>query len=177
TGGPTPDLLVRYRSVVTGNRDFTDTAEQPRGVLGIKGKVSEWTFDGGFLYAETKLTEHYNDGAPLYSKILPLLNSGQMNFFGPNAPATVAALQATNFIGDSYKTRTTLAEFEASGSRPLIDLPAGRLQMAVDGSIRKEKCAPDPSPEIQVGDIVGYGINVIPQESQRNVFGVALEFQ
>src|SRR5207237_10370123 len=45
------------------------------------------------------------------------------------------------------------------------------------GSIRKEKFATDPSPEIQVGDIVGYGINVIPQESQRNVFGAALEFQ
>ena len=177
TGGPTPVLDIRYRSVLTGGRDYTDTSRQPRLTLGLKGTSAGWDFDAGFLYSQTQLREHDNDGWPLYSKILPLLNSGQVNFFGPNAPATVAALQATNFIGDSYKTRTTLAEFEASGSRPLIDLPAGRLQMAVDGSIRKEKFATDPSPEIQVGDIVGYGINVIPQESQRNVFGAALEFQ
>src|SRR5204863_7954322 len=142
-----------------------------------KGTSASWDFDAGFLYSQTHLREHDNDGWPLYSKILPRLNSGQVNFFGPNAPATVAALQATNFIGDSYKTRTTLAEFEASGSRPLIDLPEGRLQMAVDGSIRKEKFATDPSPEIQVGEIVGYGINVIPQESQRKVFGAAIVIQ
>src|SRR4029079_4083902 len=35
--GATPDLLVRYRSALTGNRDITDTSEAPRAVAGIRG--------------------------------------------------------------------------------------------------------------------------------------------
>ncbi len=96
TGGPTPDVLIRYRADDSGNRDFVDTAEQPRGVLGIKGVAVGWDYDASFMYGETKLTERYKDGAPLYSKLLPLLNSGQVNFFGPNTPDIEAQIRAAS---------------------------------------------------------------------------------
>ena len=64
TGGATPDLLVRYRSVVTGNREWTDTIEQPRATLGLEGDVGEWNFDVALMHSETKLKEVYHNGAP-----------------------------------------------------------------------------------------------------------------
>jgi iron complex outermembrane receptor protein len=177
TGGPTPVLDMRYRSYLTGNRDLTDTSRSPRLTLGLKGTAGAWDFNGGFLYSQTQLTEHDNSGYPLYSQILPLLNSGLVNFFGPNDPTITAQAQAANFVGDAYKTRTTIAEFEASGSRELVRLPAGPLQMAVDTSFRKEKFETTPSAAIAAEDIAGYGANFTAQTSQRNVLGAALEFQ
>src|SRR5262249_19663382 len=38
TGGATPDLLVRYRSFLTGLRVLTNTSQQPRIVVGVKAK-------------------------------------------------------------------------------------------------------------------------------------------
>ena len=175
TGGATPDILVRYRSVVSGNRDYTDTAQQPRGVFGIKGKVSDWNFDGGFMYAETKLTEHYNDGAPLYSKILPLLNSGQVNFFGPNTPAIDAQIRAANFVGDAYKTKTSIGSFSATASRDLFKLPAGALAIALGAEWRQEKFSTDPSPEMQIGDIAPYGGNQLPLSRSRDATALLAE--
>jgi iron complex outermembrane receptor protein len=175
TGGATPDILVRYRAVTSGNRDYTDTAEQPRGVIGIKGTAANWNFDGGFMYAQTKLTEHYNDGAPLYSKILPLLNSGQVNFFGPNTPEIEAQIRAANFVGDAYKTKTSIGSFNATASRDLVKLPAGPLALALGAEWRKEKFSTDPSPEMQIGDISPYGGNQLPMSQSRNATALLAE--
>jgi iron complex outermembrane recepter protein len=169
TGGDTPDILVRYRAVANGNRDWTDTAEQPRGVLGIKGNVADWTFDAGYLYSETKLTEHLNGGVPLYSKLLPLLNSGQVNFFGANTPEIEAQLRATNFIGDAYSTKTSIQSFGATASRDLVSLPAGPLALALGAEWRQEKFSTDPSAEMQLGDISHYGGNQLPMDKSRDV--------
>jgi iron complex outermembrane receptor protein len=169
TGGATPDLTVRYRSQITGNRDLTDTSKQPRGVVGIKGVVAGWDFDAGYLYSETKLTEHTNNGYPSYAGILPLLNSGQVNFFGENSAEVQALADATQFRGDAYETKTSLQGVSASVSKDLVKLPAGALAIAVGAEGRQEKFSTDPSPEIQSGDITGYGGNFLPISKSRDV--------
>ena len=173
--GSTPDILIRYRSVDNGNRDFTDTAEQPRAVLGVKGTAVGWDYDASLLYGETKLTERYNNGAPLYSKLLPLLNSGTVNFFGPNTPQVVAQLQATNFVGDAYSTKTSIESVSGSASREIAKLPAGPLAIAVGVEWRKEKFSTDPSPEMQTGDIATYGGDQHPLSQSRNAKAVLAE--
>src|SRR5262249_14965951 len=62
TGGPTPDLKVRYRSFGTGLRDLTDIAEQPRVVVGAKGTSWNWDWDASYLSSYTKLEERVNNG-------------------------------------------------------------------------------------------------------------------
>ena len=178
TGGPTPVLDVFYRDVASGNRDLTDTSKAPRATFGIKGTTAGWDFDANLLYSQTQLTEVDNGGYPAYTKILPLLNSGLINFFGPTTdPAIVAEALAANYDGVAYKTKTTLAEAEVSASREVVTLPAGPLSLAVDGSFRKERFQTYPSAAIQSGDISGYGGNFFPQDVQRNVAGASLELQ
>src|SRR5690349_8560208 len=81
----TPDLLIRYRSAVTGNRDLTDIADQFRLVLGGRGTIAQsWDYDASFLHIVTNLREHVNNGFPVISKIMPILNSGVVNPFGPS---------------------------------------------------------------------------------------------
>ena len=108
---------MRYRAAGAGNRDITDIAEAPRFVAGVKGSVVGWDFDTALLYSESKVREQINGGYPAYTKILPLLNSGTVNFFGPSTPDVDAALLATNFVGDAFRIKSSLTSVAANGSR------------------------------------------------------------
>jgi len=169
-----PDLLVRYRSFITGDRDITNISEQARAVLGVKGTWRAWDYDAGFLHIETTLRERVNGGYPALSKILPILNndSGTSNvdFFGNNTPpATVAAIKATNFTGDAYKTKSTIDSLSAKVTHDLTQLPGGPLALALGTEGRKEGFKVDPSATIQSGDISGYGGNFLSVDKTRNV--------
>jgi iron complex outermembrane receptor protein len=50
-------LGVRYRCVVCGNRDNTDTTQAWQVVAGAKGTAWNWDFDGAFNYSENKVIE------------------------------------------------------------------------------------------------------------------------
>ena len=175
TGGPTPDLNVFYRAFGLGLRDFTDTSDQPRGVIGLKGTLAGWDFDTGFLYTETKLTERDNGGIGLYTKILPLLNSGQVNFFGPNTPAIDAQLKDTLLIGDAFSTKTSMGEFFVKASRDVWQLPAGPVALALGGEFRKEKFETNPAPALLIGDTTHYGGDLLPENRSRSVTGLFAE--
>lgn len=175
TGGATPDLLVRYRAAVNGNRDITDTAEATRLAFGAKGNFKGWDFDAGFLHSQSKVTETVNNGFPSLSKILPLLNSGRVNFFGPNTPDVEAELRATNFTGDAFQVKSTIDSLQLKGSRDVAQLSAGPLSVALGGEVREEKYSFSASPEIATGDISGYGGNFLSVDKSRSVNAVFAE--
>ncbi|MFN0183971.1 MAG: TonB-dependent receptor [Aquabacterium sp.] len=77
--GPLPDILVRYRANLSGDRDITDTSTAPRLVLGARGSAAGWDLDTALLHSQSKVVETLNDGYPALSRILPLLNSGIRN--------------------------------------------------------------------------------------------------
>lgn len=175
TGGATPDLLVRYRSFVTGNRKWTDKIEQPRAVLGVDGNFGDWNFDVAVMHSQTKLKEDFRNGAPAYSRILPLLNSGQVNFFGENTPEVLQLIDATQFRGRAYSTKTSITSLAASATANLVDLAAGPLAVAFGAEFRQEKFETNPSPEIQSGDISSYGGNFFPIDRDRDVVSAYAE--
>ncbi len=174
-GAPLPDLLVRYRSFGTGLRDLTDTSDAPRTVVGVKGTAMNWDFDANLLYSASKVTEHVNGGFPALSKVLPLLNSGQVNFWGPNTPQVAAELAATGFVGDAFIDSTSMTAIQAKASREVVQLPGGSLAVAAGVEERHEAYKTDPNPTIQTGDISGYGGNFLQLSKGRNVSAVFAE--
>jgi iron complex outermembrane recepter protein len=169
TGGPTPDLLVRYRSALTGNRDITDISQAPRFAAGVRGSALGWDLDAALLRSESRVREHDNDGWPVLSKVLPLLNSGRVNFFGPNTPDVVAELRATNFNGDAFRIRSALTSAAVKGTRDLLALGGGPLALALGAEAREERYRFEPSPEMASGDIAGYGGNIAFVDRKRTV--------
>lgn len=167
-----PDLRVRYRAALSGNRDLTDIAEAPRMVLGTKGSAGGWDFDVSALHSQSKVREQVNDGYPIYSKILPLLNSGSVNFFGDNTADTLAQIRAANFTGDAFSVKSTLDSLSGHVSREVMQLDAGAMSVAVGAEYRKEKYQFNPSTEIAQGDISGYGGNLGAVDKSRNVTSV-----
>ena len=169
TGGETPDVLVRYRSFATGNRSITDTVQQPRFVVGAQGNTAGWDLDAGYLHVQSKLEERVNGGYPSQLALLPLLNSGVVNFFGPNTPAVQAQIDATQFYGTAYEVKNSVDSFTGKASRDFLQMSAGTLAGAFGLELRKEKFEVNPSPAIQAGDISGYGGNFLPVDKSREV--------
>ncbi len=162
-------LLIRYRTVPLGGRQFRDVTDVARFVVGAKGTVAGWDYDTGVLYTQSKVKETTTGGIALYTKILPLLNSGVINPFGPSSPAAEQALQGTVFNGLAYSTKTSIGQFDAKASREVYQLPAGPVAVAFGGNVRREKYALQTSPELQAGDTDHYGANNLPVTASRNV--------
>ena len=168
-GNPLVPISILYRANVNGNRDITDISEQPRLVLGARGDVAGWDYEGALLHSESRVREQVNDGYPALSKILPILNSGNVNFWGPNDPAVDAQLRATNFTGDAFRVKSQLSSGAVKGTRELMQLGGGAMAIAIGAEHRQEKFLFDPDPTIQTGDISGYGGNFLVTDRKRNV--------
>ena len=135
------------RASMNGIRDTTDTNEHYQFVGGIKGSWAHWDWDVVVLLREGKTKEQLNGGFPLYSQLLPLLNSGTVNLFGPNTPDDLDAgaarptSTATTFNG---KSRNYGVQGKTSGE--IFQLPAGPLALAFGAEYRKEKLDADLQP-------------------------------
>ena len=160
---------IRWRSVPLGGRSWRDVNDVGRFVLGAKGTVAGWDYDTAVLYNQSKVKEYDTGGIPLYSKILPLLNSGAVNPFGPSTPAVQQQLESTLFKDLAYSTKTSITQFDAKASREVYQLPAGPVAFAVGGSARREKYALSVAPELTVGDVSHYGGENTPVSAGRNV--------
>jgi iron complex outermembrane receptor protein len=176
TGGPTPNLLIRWRAALIGNRDLTDTSKATRLVTGLRGTAGTWDYEGALLYSSSQVTERVNDGFAVLSRTLPILNSGNVDFFGNGtSAATRAQLDAAEFHGDTLKTKTSLTSAGGKASSDLATLPGGPLSLAVGGELRRETYKLDPAGVMVQGDLSGYGGNFVPVDKNRNVEAVFTE--
>jgi len=168
-------LNVRYRAVLNGNRDLLDTADQSQIVAGLKGTTYGWDVEGAFHYGESKTHERLNGGFPLLSKILPLLNSGRVNLFGDNTPEITAEVQATNYNGPTFESKTTSTGVDIKGSSEIWQLPAGPLALAIGGEARQDKLDQTPNAVLGTGDVSGFGGDFQPVNQSRKIWAMFAE--
>ena len=165
-------LNVRYRCVECGNRMWRDTNDAWQTVAGVKGTAWNWDFDFSLNYSENKAKEEATGGIPLYSRILPLLNSGRVNLFGPNTPEISQEVQATSFNEEAFHAKLYGYGFDAKGSGEVYKLPAGPLAVAIGSSAFKSNLTQDPNPALQTGDVSHYGGNFLPIDHSRTAWAV-----
>jgi iron complex outermembrane receptor protein len=152
-------LNVRYRALLNGNRDTTDTNEGYQLVGGVKGSWGNWDTDLTYTYAQGKTKEVLNGGFPLYSLALPLLNGGTVNLFGPNSQAIADQVKATNFVGETFHGKSTNEGFQGKLSSELFQMANGPFAVAAGAEYRKEKLDQFYNPVLASGDVSGYGGN------------------
>ena len=169
-------LNLIYRDFANGPRNTRDTADTVHLVVGYKGATGGWDYDTALLYSQVQVKEDLLSGYALYSKMMPLLDQGNINPFGPTTdPAALAAAQNATFVGQDFETRTSITSLNGHVSRPLVDLPAGPLTGALGGEVRHERFEYDPATAIQTGDIAGEGGNTLPESASRNVESTYIE--
>ncbi len=170
-------LNLIYRSFATGLRQTMDQADTTRVVGGARGDVAGWHYDTSLLYSQVLVDDNLQSGWPLYSKIMPLLDSGTINPFGATAdPNAAAAAMAANYDAQDYSSRTSLTSLDGTASRKLADLPTGPLRMAVGGELRRETYDFSPSAALMSGDIAGLAGNQLPESLSRTAQAAYLEF-
>jgi iron complex outermembrane receptor protein len=170
-------LNLIYRDFANGNRLTEDTGDTLRFVAGFKGDSAGWDYDTSVLYSEVRVRENLKAGYALYSRMMPLLDSGTINPFGPTTdPNALAAAQAATFTGQDFQSKASAASFSGRASRELYALPYGPLSAAVGAEVRRETFEYDPAAAIQSGDIAGQGGNQLPESASRDVESAFLEF-
>jgi iron complex outermembrane recepter protein len=190
TGGTTPDLSVRFRPFIIGNRDLDDTADAFRFVGGARGLIGGWDYDTNILHATSQVKEQLNGGFFRIADeatgpgVVPLL-SGQVlgadgqplwvNPFGDNSDEVIAAARATNYVGQAFKTKTSLTGVQGKISKELAQLSGGGLGFAVGGELRREGYNLDSAPALATGNISGYGGNFVSIDTSRKVYGIFAE--
>jgi iron complex outermembrane receptor protein len=170
-------LNLIYRDFANGPRLTEDTANTIRFVAGFKGDTAGWDYDSWFLYNQVKVTEDLEHGFALYSEIMPLLDSGVINPFGPTTdPNALAQANADTFTGQDFESKTSITSLNGRISRDLLTLPYGPLSAAAGAEVRRETFEYDPATAIQTGDVTGEGGNQLPEDASRNVESAFVEF-
>jgi iron complex outermembrane receptor protein len=170
-------LDVRYRAVVNGLRDTTDTNEGYQLVGGLTGTWRNWDWDADYFYNEGNIKQKLNGGWPLYSQILPLLNSGRVNLFGGNTPGVDAELRAANFNGQTLDGTSKSYGGQGKISGEVLRIPPGPVNLALGLESRRETLGENFNPVLATGDIVGYGGSLPSVAASRSVGAAFLELE
>ena len=170
-------LDIRYRTFDNGFRDTTDTNENWEIIGGVKGTWRNWDFDASGFYAEGKTKQRINGGFQDNTLILPILNSGVVNFFGPNTPDIIALERTANFIGDVFHGTSKNYGAQAKASGEIWKLPAGPLALAFGIEARKEEFDQIAADALESGNITGFGGPIkSTRDKNRNQWATFAEF-
>jgi len=177
-GDPTRPVSVLWRADELGSRTDVATSEQSRIVAGLDGRAHGWDFATSLQYNASKVTDRYTRGWVRESAILPLLDSGRVDPFGPNTPDVLAALRATAVDQDvRHATGTTYAA-DGKIARDIEGLPVGPSALALGVDWRRERLVQRSADILESGDILASGGTIPSIEPRtRDVAAAYAEFE
>ncbi|MCX7219045.1 MAG: TonB-dependent receptor [Burkholderiales bacterium] len=152
---PNSALSGRWRTVAGGGRhDLTDITNE-RFLIGAKGSLAGWDYDAALTSSKNEGIVSFGSGQYSFAKLSPLLNSGQINIFGQQDAASLAALQSAQISGleNSAVSKATTADLRIS--KEIAQMSYGSLGLALGVSARKESLDQVSSEILASGDQVG----------------------
>jgi iron complex outermembrane receptor protein len=150
-------LNVFWRAIELGPRVIAPTSEQWSVVAGLQGKILGWDYDGALNYNQSNIDSRYAGSNARQSAIIPLVNSGVVNPFGPNSPAVIDALAATEVNRTLRTGRASLTSLDFHVAKELHRLPAGPIALAAGVDARRERVEQVSDPILESGDIINVG--------------------
>ncbi|MEO7150127.1 MAG: TonB-dependent receptor [Burkholderiaceae bacterium] len=145
--GITQDTTAFYRASDLGKRENTDTAEFKHVAVSLQGQFAGWDYNAAVGRSES-LVKNVISGYPGALAFNRVLAAGNLDpFVGPGQQTAeaLADLGSIAFRGYFDGGKSTLDTFDLRGSRELMTLPAGPLQLGTGISYYKERFASKPS--------------------------------
>lgn len=116
--------------------EYFDTTNL-RGTIGLKGKVGDFTYEGGYIRYQKTVKEHYvNDiSLALAQAAANRTDATAFNPFGyyANSASQLAGLSPTS----NYKLKNEVSTLYAKITGSLFSLPAGRVRFAAGAEYRE----------------------------------------
>ena len=177
-GNPFPTAttiaISRYRTVDAGPRQWDISTDNLRGVVGVKGKFSNWDYEVAVQRARSE-SEQSGDRTMGWVRtdfLQQQINSGAYNPFG----ATQNPQNVIESITTSLVRRGTaeLTMYDAQLSGELFEFGDDAVRMAAGIEYREESVADVPDDQFQRGLI--FGTESVSAAGARNSWGAYVEF-
>jgi iron complex outermembrane receptor protein len=149
------DLVIAWRIVDGGQRRTMVTNEMKRAVVGAEGSFLNWDYKAGLLVAEATAKEDFLTGNYSDERLVLGLATGDINPFGPNDAAGLAALASAELSGNNRDSKTTTKGVDFQMSREAFSAPGGMASVAFGTDLRTEDYTDGYSELAGSGDIVG----------------------
>jgi iron complex outermembrane receptor protein len=173
TGDP---LLLRKRLYEAGDRQFSDNVDTFQERFGLKGKLANWSFDGGYQFGESDGDDFTHNSVNL-THVQELVGAqpcepgapagcGSVLLAGPNS-LTPAQQAYVRYVGaDTSRYQENIAYLDITGDLP-VSLPGGAVGLAFGGDWRRESVKAIPDALKQTGDFAEG--TTLPTEGQYSV--------
>lgn len=167
--------INRYRTVDAGPRQWDIETNNVRGVVGLRGKLTDqWDWEVSAQRARSK-SEQTGDRSMGWVRTDFLqneINAGRYNPFGAtqNPQSSIDAI--TTSLVRRGLSRFTMYEGQVFGD--LFDLPAGKVRMAAGAEYREESVSDVPDDQFQRGLI--FGTESVSAAASRDSWATFVEF-
>ena len=167
-------LNVYWRATELGPRIIAPTSEQWSAVAGLQGTIAGWDYDGAFNYNRSSIGSRYAGSNARESALIPLLNSGVVNPFGPNSQAVIDALAATEANRTLRTGNASVTSLDFHVAKEIYRLPSGPIALAAGVDARRERLEQVSDPLLESGDIINVA-NLPSLAGSRTVLAVFAE--
>ena len=172
---------IRWRCIPCGPRQQDTTTDAYRVLTGMEGMLGGWDYKLGLSAAQSKAGTKLGDGNMYTAKITAAMSSGVINpFLLPGQSQTAAAMAAIEGAkargGSLYDGKASVKQLDATFSKEVFDLPAGKVGAAVGFDFRKENYQFDDGTGDQPG-INGAGSSPSLPSVSRDIKAVFAELQ
>ena len=172
--GATTLGISRFRTVDAGPRQWSIDTDNLRGVVGLRGKVSDWDWEVALQRARSESTQTGNrhQGWVRTDFLQTELTAGRYNPFGGtfNSQAEIDAI-STSLVRQGL---SDLTMYDAQITGPLFDMSAGSVMMAAGAEYREESVSDIPDDQFQRGLI--FGTEAVSAAASRNNWSAFVEF-
>jgi len=135
-------IAYRLRMSDWGDRTIDNISFNNRFAVGVDGSLGDYDYKASLSHGEARAWSDMVNGYADTNKLAALLASGIYNpFLLPGQSQSAQAeqlIQQSEVHGKLFGGRTTVDEGVATISGPLIKLPAGDLDFALGGDLRRE---------------------------------------
>lgn len=178
--GATGSAVVPYRVADVGKRTQTDKTDAQHFVIGAEGVVVGWDYNLSYTRSINKQASSLGGGYVEINAFFDALDSGLVNPFvlpGNQSPEALQALQDARILGFWEGGKSTLDFYQARASRELMELPGGRLGLALGANFQREKFNKRASDIAQGigGTRFGDSAAIVPYGADRDAKGVFAE--
>jgi iron complex outermembrane receptor protein len=132
-------VQARWRASPAGGRETLWNTGSTHLVGALEGSVAGWDVSSALTYSVNDAKQDYPNGWLLADKFLAAAGSGAFNVFAaPDqfSAADRAALAATVYHGPWDREKTVLTGFETRGSRSLMKIGGGDMQLGLGFDVR-----------------------------------------
>jgi iron complex outermembrane receptor protein len=149
---------VKYRLYDMGNRTYDYNTKSLHGVLGVEGGAAGWDLTTAVTLSKQRQDQNYVAGFPLADAFNAALNAQLFDPFpyavGEMPADQLAALKATQFVGNYNKTDIKMVGWDGNAQRPVFNLGGGSAILSVGADARKTSYSVTANPAVANAEIL-----------------------